>query len=601
MTLASLAVLVPVCCGCLLAALSPFAGRRAGLFAVAAAVATLALTALVLARDAAPTTVWFGGWTPRHGVAVGVAFTIDGIGAGLAVLVAVLAVAAAIVASRVIAVEQVAFDAIALVFVAAMIGFCLTGDLFNLFVFFELMSVAAYVLVGYEVRQRAAIEGALTFAVTNTVGSILLLFGIALLYGRTGALNLAQMGRTLAAGPHDTLVVVAFALVAAGLLVKAAVVPFHLWTADAYAVAPTPVCILLAGAFSELGLYGLARVYWTVFDPALHAHAGALRAVLVGAGVLTALVGAVMCAAQHHLKRMLAFATIAQVGLFLLGIGLLSADGVAGTALWVVGDGLVKAALFTCVAIVQHRYGTVEVSRLHGRARALWPVGALFVVAALAIASLPPAGPFLGKAVVEDAALAEPGYGWVPVVMLVVTALVGGALLRAGARVFWGVGEPPPRDPAGEPEDDDEAESREGGDERGTSPLLWAPATLLLVGAIVWGVLPGLLDAAGRAAAAFVDAHGYAAAALEGHVTAYAVPPELHGPGATAYGYAAASLAGALLVAVVSLARREALPARVGAAVDALRRLHSGRTGDYVAWTVLGTAVLGGLFAVALQ
>src|SRR5207247_1943567 len=102
-------------------------------------------------------------------------------------------------------------------------------------------------------------EGALTFAVTNSVGSILLLFGIGLVYGRTGALNLAQVGRALEHAPPDVLVVVAFALVAAGLLVKAAVVPFHLWTADAYAVAPTPVCILLAGAFSELGLYALFR------------------------------------------------------------------------------------------------------------------------------------------------------------------------------------------------------------------------------------------------------------------------------------------------------------------------------------------------------
>ena len=212
-----------------------------------------------------------------------------------------------------------------------MIGFCLTGDLFNLFVFFELMSVAAIVLVGYEARQRAPVEGSLAFAVTSTVGAILLLWGVALLYGRTGALNLAQIGCTLAAQPSSATVLVAFALVAAGLLVKAAAVPFHLWTADAYTVAPTPVCILLAGAFAELGLFGLARVWWTAFEPALGAHAGALRAILVGAGVLTVL-GAVMCAGQHHLKRMLAFATIAQVGLSLVALGLLSADGLAGAA-----------------------------------------------------------------------------------------------------------------------------------------------------------------------------------------------------------------------------------------------------------------------------
>ena len=122
------------------------------------------------------------------------------------------------------------------------------------------------------------------------------------------------MGRALADGPADGLVVVSYALVAGGLLVKAAAVPFHFWTADAYAVAPTPVGLLLAGAFSEIGLFGLARVHWTVFHAVLAPHEAELRAILVGLGLLTALVGAVMCAAQHHLKRLLAFATISHVG-----------------------------------------------------------------------------------------------------------------------------------------------------------------------------------------------------------------------------------------------------------------------------------------------
>ena len=195
-----------------------------------------------------------------------------------------LGVAALVMCVEVIQVEDHLFDAIALVFIAAMVGFCLSGDLFDLFVFFELMSVCAYVLVGYEIRTRAPLEGSLTFAITNSIGSILLLSGIALLYGRTGALNLAQMGRALADGPADGLVVVSYALVAGGLLVKAAAVPFHFWTADAYAVAPTPVGLLLGGAFSELGLFGLARVHWTVFHDVLAPHEAELRAILVGLG-----------------------------------------------------------------------------------------------------------------------------------------------------------------------------------------------------------------------------------------------------------------------------------------------------------------------------
>src|SRR5204863_10054305 len=127
-----------------------------------------------------------------------------------------------------------------LVFTAGMVGFCLSGDLFNMFVFFELMSVAAFALAGYKIDEAEAIEGSLNFAVTNIVGSFLLLTGIALVYGRTGALNLAQAGVALSHAPADGLVVVAFSLIAAGFLVKAAIVPFHFWLPDAYAVALTP-------------------------------------------------------------------------------------------------------------------------------------------------------------------------------------------------------------------------------------------------------------------------------------------------------------------------------------------------------------------------
>jgi multicomponent Na+:H+ antiporter subunit D len=484
------------------------------------------------------------------------------------------------------------------VFLAAMVGFCLTGDLFNLFVFFELMSVCAYVLVGYEVRARAPLEGSLTFAITNSIGSILLLFGIGLLYGRTGALNLAQIGRTLAEGPADGLVVVSYALVAGGLLVKAAAVPFHFWTADAYAVAPTPVGLLLGGAFSELGLFGLARVHWTVFHDVLAADEPRLRAILVGLGIVTALVGAVMCAAQHHLKRMLAFATIADVGLFLVGVGLLDADGLAGAAVWIVGAGCVKAALFATVGLLNDRFGTVDEAALHGRGRGLGLVGALFAVAALAAASLPPFGPFLGKTLVEDAAL-KAGFWWVPTAMVVVSAVSGGALLRVAARVFLGRGRPAPEDPrsagAGSEESDEAPKPLAT-----AAIILWGPALALVVAALVWGVWPGLLDAAGRGAERFVDASAYADAVLRGRPLP-AVASTLHGPTLTGWLYAAASVAGAIAVALAALGGARDRAPRAGArALAALRDLHSGRPGDYVAFAAAGVALLGGLVAIAV-
>jgi multicomponent Na+:H+ antiporter subunit D len=597
MTLVALSVLVPVIAATLLSLTASFERRRpATAVALAAVLAALAMLAIVLARVGdGRMVVWWGSWSPR-GQVIGIDFAIDGLGAGLALFVTVLALPALAFAGFSIRASVQLFLAACLVFVAAMVAFCLTGDLFDLFVFFELMSVAAYVLVGYDIRHRAPLEGALTFAVVNSVGSILLLFGIGLLYGRTGALNMAQLGEALRSAGGSGLVCVAFALVATGLLVKAAVVPFHFWTADAYGVAPTPVLILLGGVFSELGLYGLARVYWTVFEPALHAHHDALRAIFISLGLLTALLAAGMALAQHHLKRMLAFVVVSQIGVFLVGIGLLRADGLAGTAIYLVGDGFAKAALFICVGVVQHRYDAIEERTLHGRARAHRGLGVVYGVAALTVAGLPPGGTFAGKALIEDAALKQPGWAWVPAVIAVVSGLAGGALLRAGLRVFAGAGEPAPTDSRFvTPEDEAQDDEEESGATRGPAVL----AGVLVLASLAFGLVPGLAHAVTAAATRFTDTAAYAAAVLGGHAAELGVP-HVHPPGATAYLYAAASLAGAALVAALGI-RGRALPAPAMRAVNRVRALHSGHAGDYVAWAGAGAAALAGVFALTLR
>src|SRR5256885_8322405 len=226
-----------------LTAIATRIGRRgAEVVALAATVAVTGLCAILLARTASGLEVyWFGGWHPHDGIAIGVSFAIDAIGAGLATLVSVLMVAALVLMWRYRDTDAPHFQVLMLLFLTGMVGFCLSGDLFNMFVFFELMSVAAFALAGYKIDENEAVEGSLNFAVTNTIGSFLILTGIALIYGRTGALNLAQIAGALAAGPSDGLVVVAFCLLAAGVFVKAGVVPFYFWVARALAAGPAPV------------------------------------------------------------------------------------------------------------------------------------------------------------------------------------------------------------------------------------------------------------------------------------------------------------------------------------------------------------------------
>ncbi len=162
--------------------------------------------------------------------------------------------------------------------------------------------------------------------------------------------------------------------------------------------------------------------------------------------MLTAVVGAVYCFRERHLKRLLAFSTISHAGMFLAGIGVLTPLGLAGAAVYVVGHALVKAALFLCIGIVLHRLGSVNEARLHGRGSGLRVTGVVFTLAALGLADLPPVATFLGKGWIEDSA-GQPWLGWIIVLFVGCTVLVGGAVLRVAGGVFYGLGDPAQRGP----------------------------------------------------------------------------------------------------------------------------------------------------------
>lgn len=549
---------------------------------------------LMRASAEAPLVYWFGGWEVSQGVPLGIAFVVDPLGAGMALLVAALATAALAFTWHYFESVGHLFHVLLLVFVAGMAGFSLTGDLFNLFVFFELMGVAAYALTGYKVEEVESVQGALNFGITNTAGGTLLLLGTALLYGRTGALNLAAIGQALAKGPADALVVCAFVLLTVGLLTKGAVVPFHFWLADAHAVAPSPVCALFSGVMVELGLYGLARVYWTVFSGALEAHREGLRTLLVALGVLTSVVGALMCFQQHHLKRLLAFSTISHMGMVLAGVGLLSPSGLAGAAVYVLAHAPTKAALFLSMGVVLDRLRSVDEVRLKGRGKELpWEVALAFGLGGVALAGMPPLGLFVGKAVLDAAAVEanRDGLAWV---FAFVGAMTGGAVLRAAARMFlgWG-GEAGGR--LSEEQDEQRPESAEGG---GRTPRLmrWVVLVLALAGPAV-GARPLVAAALERHAAHFEDRDGSARRVLTG--AAWGTPEATTAVEVTAraraFGWGGTAAAVLLALAVLKSKRAQGGARRLlRGALAPLRNLHSGHVGDYLAWWVVGAAGLGG-------
>jgi multicomponent Na+:H+ antiporter subunit D len=607
--LPALPVVIPLLVAACIAACSRILSRRvADTLAFAAAVATTVLSCILLVRASDHRIVyWFAGWRPAHGVAIGIDFSIDTMTAGAAILASVLVSTAFAFSWRYFD-DTLGhrFDILLLVFLAAMVGFVSTGDLFDMFVFLELLSVCAYALAGERIEEAGPLQGAFNFAIVTSLGTFTILLGIALLYARTGALNLAQMGVTLSGHRPDGLVVIAFTLLVAGLFTKAGVVPFHFWLGDSYAVIPAPVGILFLGVVTELGLFGVIRIWWPTFAGAFASHGPAVGNVMIAVGVVTAIIGAVMAFLQQHLKRLLAFSVVAHVGLSLVGIGLLTHVALGGVAIWVAAHGLIAGALFLCTGILAFRLGSIDEEALRGRGRNLPGTAALFTLGALGLIALPPFGTFLGKALMEDTATAA-GYHWIPWVFGGVAALVGGALLRAAGRVFLGLG-PDERDRFASDVIGEEAEEeiREPSDH--TPAALWIPTAVLLVSGLAIGLAPGLAGHAEQAAATFEDREGYTADVLRGAATPLpSVPVEQ--PSAHAIVYSVASGMVALAIAAIALFRRRLVPAAArrrlsGAISPSLRRmrmLHSGHVGDYAAWFAVGLAVLAGCFVLATR
>ena len=565
--LTPLAVLLPLGVAFLMLALSHWLPPRTA--DVTALVVSLGLVVLCGWLGAVslhgPIVHWFGGWTPpisgKPDVMLGISFSVDPASAAVAAFCALLFVGSFVFAWGYFDKVHAHFHILMLLFLAAMIGFCLTRDLFNLFVWFELMGIAAYPL------GKSSLEGAFNFTITNALGSFLMLAGVGLLYARTGTLDFVTMGRIIASIPPDPVVAGGFCLVATALLTKAAIVPFHMWLSDAHAVAPSPVSVIFSGVMVSLGLFGLLKLIAIVFagDPRVMTlvHVG-----LFWLGVATAVVGGLMAWAQRHLKRLLAFSTISHLGIMLIAVASISAIGTEGFLVYLVGHGLVKGTLFMIAGILLARFNSVDEIELYGEGRSLWPAGIAMGVAGLLLGGLP-------WGLLHDAtdAVHAGNHGIAGVLAIIVgTALTGAAVLRATGRIFlrWsGV-------PAVELVAPTERER-----EKGDRPL-W----LMLLPCVVFlaiSLLPTDL------AESFVHS---AATGLVARV----IPHE--GGGTLA---AAITFALTILIPAASLLRRRptSRPARVAAEIEtapfqALHILHSGRVTDYVVWMMVGLAVLAG-------
>ncbi|WP_438992322.1 monovalent cation/H+ antiporter subunit D [Lentibacter sp.] len=316
------------------------------------------------------------------------------------------------------------------------IGAFLTGDLFNLFVFFEVLLIASYGLMihaGGNARMRAGVQ----YVLFNLIGSTLFLFALGAIYAETGTLNMADLAqRVTFIGAEDTVGIrVAAVLLLLVFAIKAALVPLHFWLPSSYSEAPAPVAALFA-IMTKVGAYAIIRVYTLIFPPELAATQGLHDLWLLPAALVSVAIGMMGVLAAKKLDRLVAFAVIGSMGMVMVTISLFTPEGIAAALYYIVHSTLAGAALFLIADLVRTGRGSLELTAQPPVAGAAL-TAALFFVGAIAMAGLPPLSGFLGKLLVLNASFSAPQAVWIWGVVLVSSLVSILGFARAGSLLFW--------------------------------------------------------------------------------------------------------------------------------------------------------------------
>ncbi|SPH22374.1 Na(+)/H(+) antiporter subunit D [Ascidiaceihabitans donghaensis] len=316
------------------------------------------------------------------------------------------------------------------------IGAFLTGDLFNLFVFFEVLLIASYGLMihaGGNARLRAGVQ----YVLFNLIGSTLFLFALGAIYAETGTLNMADLAqRVQLVDASETVGIrVAAVLLILVFAIKAALVPLHFWLPSSYAEAPAPVAALFA-IMTKVGAYAIIRVYTMIFPPDLEVTAGLHADWLLPAALVSLAIGMTGVLAARKLDRLVAFSVVGSMGMVMVAISLFTPDAIGAALYYMVHSTLAGAALFLISDLVRTGRGNVDLTTQPPMAgNAL--TAAMFFVGAIAMAGLPPLSGFLGKLLVLDASYNSDGMVWIWVVVLSSSLISILGFARAGSVVFW--------------------------------------------------------------------------------------------------------------------------------------------------------------------
>lgn len=385
---------------------------------------------------------WLGNWEPVEGWAIGNSLEVDALSLFFALIVVVAVFVSGVYSFFYMSHDDslVNYYTLFLMLSGSVLGLVLSGDLFNMFVMIEIMTFTAVALTAFRNHYEGALEGAFKYLVVGSLGSTSVLIGIALLYSQLHTLNLAQIASLLPTA-SSPVILLAFAFLFVGFGSKAFLFPFHPLAADAHAVAPASISLMISGVLTKCGVYGIIRLCYCLYQ---NMDQPFVQYFVTGVGVISMFVCVTMAFNQHNFKRLLAFHSISQVGYVITVIGLGSALGMSAGLFHAMNHTIFKGLLFLTAGAVQHATGSLDLDELGGLSKKMPGTCALFLIGAASISGLPPFNGFASKWMIYQATFQKAGetgnffFVVVCVAALITSVLTLASFIKVAQSAFFG-------------------------------------------------------------------------------------------------------------------------------------------------------------------
>ena len=388
-----------------------------------------------------------GGWAAPFGIE----YRVDALNAFVLLIVSGIGAIVLPFTPRSLLIEMVGekaylFYCAFLLCVTGLLGVAITGDAFNLFVFLEISSLASCILISLGPHRRA-LTAAFQYLIVGTIGATFIVIGIGLIYGATGTLNLNDIAERLPATGYNRTVIAAFAFLIVGAAIKLALFPLHFWLPKAYTYAPSTVSAFLAATATKVGVYVLIRFLFTVFGVKFSFDILPTALPLMLLAVLAMFVASTVAIFQDSVKRMLAYSSVAQIGYMVLGLSLVTVDGLTASIVHLFNHALMKGALFLAIGCIAYRQSSFRIDDLAGMGRRMPWTMAAFTAGGLSLIGIPLTAGFISKWYLILAALAadEP----LIAALIVISSLLAVIYVWRVVEAAY-FREPPPGAPTGE-------------------------------------------------------------------------------------------------------------------------------------------------------